>query len=85
MSTKFLDRVPRFLSLLGILGLIGLAGLRSTPITIQCIELPKLYMLFPLSALVYKAETTHDNDGDCRTVIGQPDLDNRSNYISWVA
>ena len=26
MYTKFLDRVPRFLSLLGLLGLIGLAG-----------------------------------------------------------
>lgn len=27
MVTKFLDRVPRFLSLLGLLGLIGLAGI----------------------------------------------------------
>lgn len=43
MTTKLIDRVPRFLSLLGLLGLVGLAG----------IFYPQLSRLTSLSFLRY--------------------------------
>ncbi|RPI91598.1 MAG: hypothetical protein EHM40_15255 [Chloroflexi bacterium] len=43
MITKFLDRVPRFLSLLGLLGIVGLAGLFD----------PQLFRFSALSFLSY--------------------------------
>ena len=70
MITQFLDRVPNS-QFAGSSRPYWPGGhLRSSAIPVQCVEFPELSVLFPFSALVYKAATTDDNDKNSGTVIG---------------
>ncbi len=57
--------------------------LRPPAITVQCIELPELSVLFPFSALVYKTATPYNDYRHCSTVIRQHDLDCGRNPVPW--